>query len=58
MRVYHPEEEMILNDDECKKNDVIDEEGVDCAGVRWLVRYNIPVERLESQWYNKKPHLW
>ena len=34
MRVYHPEEEMILNDDECKKNDVIDEEGVDCAGVR------------------------
>ena len=36
MHMDHTEEEIILNDDEDKNDDVIDEEEVDCAGVRWL----------------------
>ena len=53
MNIDHPEEEMILFDDEDKdydedKNyDVIYEEEVACAGVRRLSRESRPLERLE-----------
>ena len=32
--MYHPEEDIILYDDEDKNDDVIYKEEVDCAGVR------------------------
>ena len=40
----HSEEEMILDDDEVKDDDVIDEEKFDCAGGR--IRERVPVERI------------
>ena len=52
----HPEEDIILYDDEEKYDDVINEGGVDCIGV--LIssrdRESIPVERLELQRDNEK----
>ena len=53
----HTEEEMILEYDGDKNDDVIYEEGVDCAGVRRLIRYIRPVKRLEPQWCNNKYYL-
>ena len=53
----HPEEYIILEDDEEKYYDVIDEEEVDCAGVRKLSRESRPVEILEPQWDNKKSYF-
>ena len=53
----HPEEEMILDDDEDKYDDIIDEEEVDCSGVRKLIRESRPLERLEPQWDNNKSYL-
>ena len=46
MRMEHPEEEIILYDDEDKDYDVIDKEEVYCAGVRLSIRLIGPVERL------------
>ena len=42
----HPEEEMILDYDEDKYDDVINEEEVDCAGVRRSSRESRPAERI------------
>ena len=43
----HPEKYNILDDDEDKNDDVIDEEEVDCKGVRQLSIESIPVEIIE-----------
>ena len=48
---------MILDDSKDKYDDVIDEEKLGCAEVGKLSRYNILVERLESQWNNEKSYL-
>ena len=53
----YPEEEIILDDDEDKDDDVINEVEVDCAIV-WLSSIESrPVERLEPQWDNEKSYL-
>ena len=57
MKMDNPEEEMILDDDEDKNDDVIDEEEVDCSGVRQQIRESIPVEVLEPQWDKYKSYL-
>ena len=54
MQMDHPDEQLILDDDEEKNDDVIDEEGVDCELV-WQPSIDIrTVERLEPQWDNEK----
>ena len=53
----HPEEEMILNHDEDKNDGFIDEQEVQCEGVRKSSRDSIPVDRIEPQWYNEKYYL-
>ena len=50
----HPEEEIILDDDEDKYDDVIDEQEVDCAVVRQSRKQCRPVEILEQLWDNTK----
>ena len=48
-----PKEEMILDDEEDENDDVINEEEVDCEGVRRSSRESVSVERLEPHWYNE-----
>ena len=45
----NPEEEMILDDDEDKDHDVINEEEFDCAVVRQSIINSRPLERLEPK---------
>ena len=45
----HPEEEIILDNDKEKYDDIINEEELDCEGVRRSIRDNKPVEILEPQ---------
>ena len=54
MKMDHPEEDIILDDDEDKYDDVIYEEEVDCEGVRKSRRQCRPVEILEQLWDNTK----
>ena len=54
MKMDHPEEEIILDDDEDKYDDVIDEQEVDCAVVRQSRKQCRPVEILEQLWDNTK----
>ena len=49
MKMDHPDEDMILNDDEYKNDDIINEEEVDCAEVRKVIREIIREEKLEPK---------
>ena len=53
----HPEEEVILDYDEDKNDDVIYEKEVNCAGVWWSRRDSRPVERLEPHCDNEKSYF-
>ena len=46
MKMEHPEQEIILDDDEDKYDDVINGQEVDCAEVLQQIRESIPLERL------------
>ena len=46
MKVGHTEEEMILDGDKEKKDDVINGEEVYCTGVCWSIRESWPVDIL------------
>ena len=57
MNMEHLEEDMVLDDDDEKYDDVIDEEEVDCKGVRQSSRDIRPVDRLEPYSENEKSYL-
>ena len=57
MKIDYPEEEIILDDDEEKYDDVIDKEEVYCAGFLRSTKESRPVERLEPQRDSDKSYL-
>ena len=57
MNMEHPEEEIILDDDEEKYDDVINEYEVDCVGFRQTSRQSRYAEIIEPQWDNQKSYL-
>ena len=54
MKMGHPQEEIILDEDKGKYDDIIDEQEVDSVRVQLSIRQRTPVERLETQWDNQK----
>ena len=57
MQMDHPEIQIILDDDREKINDVINEEEVDCAGLRQLGRCSRYAKILEPHWENEKSYF-
>ena len=54
MNMEHPEEEKILDDDEDKNDNGIDEEESNYVGMRQSIKDSKTVERLELHWDNEK----
>ena len=57
MNKEHPEEEIILDDDEDKDDDFINDYEVDCVGYWQPSRQSRYAEIIEPQWDNEKSYL-